>query len=146
MLEWLWCQAFSTSIPAYAGLYRRNHRLFVLGAEYPRIRGVVSPPAEGMARLMEVSPHTRGCIAAGCPDLHRSGSIPAYAGLYLFLSLEKKPMIEYPRIRGVVSWAIHDKDERKKVSPHTRVVSFQGSLSSKNQIVSPHTRGCIYTQ
>ena len=26
MLEWLWCQAFSTSIPAYAGLYRRNHR------------------------------------------------------------------------------------------------------------------------
>ena len=144
MLQSIYSSA--VSIPAYAGLYLSPNRNEMTNSQYPRIRGVVSSMEQVLWLLKEVSPHTRGCIAAGCPDLHRSGSIPAYAGLYLFLSLEKKPMIEYPRIRGVVSWAIHDKDERKKVSPHTRVVSFQGSLSSKNQIVSPHTRGCIYTQ
>lgn len=70
MLEWLWCQAFSTSIPAYAGLYRYSRSCRTLTLEYPRIRGVVSFWLGLQHTITVVSPHTRGCI--GCGPLLRA--------------------------------------------------------------------------
>lgn len=120
MLEWLWCQAFSTSIPAYAGLYLRDLGSYYEIVQYPRIRGVVSRMTVDLMRANRVSPHTRGCI---CGIIWVGGdlySIPAYAGLYRTTTPFSTRTPEYPRIRGVVSRERKRKQQLERVSPHTR--------------------------
>ena len=126
MLEWTWCQAFSTSITAYAGLYRFRCSWLRGGGKYPRIRGVVSYRGPASCARSAVSPHTRGCIWTDMSRSDAAQSIPAYAGLYRSNARVGGCLVKYPRIRGVVS-----------LGRMTRASIWQ---------VSPHTRGCIHSR
>ena len=88
--------------PAYAGMFRITRAEGMAHHRFPRIRGDVPLALHILRKLVEFSPHTRGCSAA--ISLGDSGMIvfPAYAGMFRVGSSTIRSIGRFPRIRGDV--------------------------------------------
>ena len=108
--------------PAYAGMFRITRAEGMAHHRFPRIRGDVPLALHILRKLVEFSPHTRGCSAA--ISLGDSGMIvfPAYAGMFRVGSSTIRSIGRFPRIRGDV--------------PN------QSFVPTNHTWFSPHTRGC----
>ena len=109
--------------PAYAGVFPWTARPACLMRCLPRIRGGVSHCRTAEQILTQSSPHTRGCFSFARSRTASSAVFPAYAGVFLSLSIFKISKGGLPRIRGGVSCC--------------RILLWRCSRSS------PHTRGCF---
>ena len=109
--------------PAYAGVFLLRDNLLQSDLGLPRIRGGVSSNFPVSCGIRKSSPHTRGCFSHMALPAHSSEVFPAYAGVFLDLTIGTQVDNSLPRIRGGVSHYYLDP------------FSFRGS--------SPHTRGCF---
>ena len=88
------------SIPAYAGEPDCQTGIARNGRVYPRVRGgAIAAGAVGILCL-GLSPRTRGSLWRYSAAASRIGSIPAYAGEPVSLSLTPPQRGVYPRVRG----------------------------------------------
>ena len=68
--------------PAYAGMFRRGHRVGLALAGFPRIRGDVPWSRKSRMISTEFSPHTRGCSDKRTGEVKINDVFPAYAGMF----------------------------------------------------------------
>ena len=111
----------------------------------PRIRGGVSYYCVFIARAFGSSPHTRGCFLLFRFCRHCVFVFPAYAGVFLCLSLSAYSALSLPRIRGGVSPVRSGDDREKKSSPHTRGCFFHEEPRPLAPSVFPAYAGVFLT-
>ncbi len=107
-------------IPAYAGETHHPDAPASYFGAYPRIRGGNQSSTSLRARLVGLSPHTRGkpqnCAWRAC----RAGPIPAYAGETGAWGPPVHWPGAYPRIRGGNCGFLVALTSQAGLSPHTR--------------------------
>ena len=86
----------------------------------PRIRGGVSADGQVWVERLGSSPHTRGCFQFFHDIFLFNSVFPAYAGVFLVLSVCEFPRLSLPRIRGGVSCLSRFRRQQEWSSPHTR--------------------------
>ena len=125
--------------PAHAGLYRCFAENRTSKSSFPRTRGVVSVGCLFRGKLVEFSPHTRGCIRTISRTRPSLTVFPAHAGLYLLEAIFKKLTECFPRTRGVVSDFHIFPDTDIPFSPHTRgCIADKGNEADNDHVFPAH--------
>ena len=127
--------------PAYAGMFRNWRMMLPRIRCFPRIRGDVPGGGDPVGFRSAFSPHTRGCSDGLDGPFRHDGVFPAYAGMFLNLSLEKCRCSCFPRIRGDVPRRACSIRPCYRFSPHTRGCSVDSRDRTISQVVFPAYAG-----
>ncbi len=109
---------------------------------FPRVRGVVPPPAPARALKSPFSPRVRGCSGKARNHVEPWALFPAYAGLFLEKGPGTAKICPFPRVCGVVpAWADRGPNARC-FSPRVRGCSCVSDPGYGDGVLSPRVRGC----
>ncbi len=87
--------------PAYAGMFLATISESLSTTSFPRIRGDVPHQSDTWLRIVEFSPHTRGCSAIAGRFADDTHVFPAYAGMFQMLKEDEQVSMAFsPHTRG----------------------------------------------
>ena len=111
---------FCDIFPAYAGVNLQDVKARNSKVDIPRIRGGEPDTMVQLFVIDEYSPHTRGWTCLDFIVFGSLGIFPAYAGVNLIFTEQRKNWSNIPRIRGGEPVIKFTQTTMDAYSPHTR--------------------------